>query len=75
MPPSRSGVMRMRQHKENVLTSNEAMRLTGYRSRSAFWGAVRREGIPHVRVTSKHIVFPAVAFERWLDSRTIGGVR
>lgn len=67
--------MRMRQHKEHVLTSSEAMRITGYRSRSAFWGAVRREGIPHVRITAKHIIFPAVAFERWMESRTMGGVR
>lgn len=65
----------MAEIKNSLLSSNEAMRITGYRSRSAFWGAVRREGIPHVRITSKHIVFPAGAFERWMESRTMGGVR
>ncbi len=65
----------MAEIKNSLLSSNEAMRITGYRSRSAFWGAVRREGIPHVRITAKHIVFPAVAFERWMESRTMGGVR
>lgn len=55
--------------------SSQVMQRLGFKSRSAFWQTVRTQGIPHVRVTAKHIVFPAAALERWVASRTMGGAK
>lgn len=40
------------------------------KSRAAFWAMVHREGIPIVRVTARRILFPALAFEAWLEARS-----
>jgi hypothetical protein len=55
------------------LSPKEAMAALRYKSRAAFWAAVHSQGIPHIKITAKQIVFPTPAFERWVESRTIGG--
>lgn len=57
---------------ERPLTAREVMPLLGYRSRSVFWSAVHREGIPYLRVSSRKIVFPRAALESWINHRTVG---
>jgi predicted DNA-binding transcriptional regulator AlpA len=52
-----------------MLSSKEVANACGYRSRAAFWGWVRREQPPHVRLSARNIRFPAAAFKAWLDNR------
>lgn len=51
------------------------MRVLGYADRSSFWKAVKRDGVPYIRVNRRRIVFEAVAIRSWLDSRTVTGQR
>lgn len=54
------------------LRSSEAMQRLGYRSRTSFYQAVYAQGIPHLRITSRRIVFPRAELEAWIASRTAG---
>lgn len=48
------------------------MRLFGYTDSTTFWQAVRRAGLPFVRVSSRRAVFRERDLEAWMDARTIG---
>lgn len=45
----------------------------GYRNAGAFFDAVRRHGIPHVRINARRIVFPVQQYNDWLARRNSTG--
>jgi predicted DNA-binding transcriptional regulator AlpA len=53
----------------HMLSSKEVATICGYKSRAAFWGWVRREQPPHVRLSARNIRFPARALQTWLNKR------
>jgi len=55
------------------IKSDEAMRLFHYSDKCAFWQAVHRDSIPHIRQNSRRILFERAALEAWFARRTIGG--
>jgi predicted DNA-binding transcriptional regulator AlpA len=55
-----------------TLGTAEAMQRLHYRSRQSFWQAVYQQGIPHIRVNARHIVFPEAALNAWIQDRTVG---
>lgn len=57
------------------LTTSEAARLLRYESEVCFRRAVAREGIPHVRVNARRMLFPRSALEAWMQRRTVGGAQ
>ena len=54
------------------LTAKEVKPLLGYTDTAAFWHAVRRAGIPFIRINRRRIIFEESALRAWLDSRTVG---
>ena len=44
----------------------------GYRSRGKFWAFVYAEGVPHIRVNPRKIMFNQDALEQWIKRRQIG---
>ena len=54
-----------------------AMALLGYSParRSAFWQFVYSNGIPHIRIGRKKIVFSEQQLTDWLAHRTVGSLR
>jgi predicted DNA-binding transcriptional regulator AlpA len=56
------------------LTATDVMRLLSYTDRSAFWQAVRRNGLPYVRLNARRCVFEESAVREWLDAHTVGSV-
>lgn len=58
----------------DTIDTREAMRRLSYRSRQSFWVAVHSQGIPHIRINARRIIFPRDAFTAWLESRTVGKV-
>ena len=57
--------------------SKWARRLLGYerKTRSAFWQFVYSAGVPHVRLTSRTIMFSEMAVYDWLAKRSVGRLR
>ena len=53
-----------------LLSSTEVMQRLGYNDRGSFWQLVYREGIPHVRLNSRVIKFPAAGLDDWLNRRS-----
>lgn len=51
------------------LRSGAVMALLGYRNRAAFWEFVYRKGVPHVRLSSRKIVFDEMALRDWIERR------
>ena len=53
------------------------MALLGYSParRSAFWQFVYSNGIPHIRIGRKKIVFSEQQLTDWLAHRTVGSLR
>lgn len=49
------------------------MERLGYRSRAGFWSAVHQLGIPHIKITRRHCVFPEAELEAWIERRKVGG--
>jgi hypothetical protein len=56
-----------------LLQSHQVRDLLGYTDVGAFWAAVRRAGVPHIRINRRRIVFEEAAVMAWLKSRTVGG--
>lgn len=52
--------------------SAEVMRDLGFTDKSAFWVFVKREGVPHIRLNARHIVFEPAALDGWLNRRRVG---
>jgi hypothetical protein len=46
--------------------------LLGYRDSSVGWKAVRRAGIPYVRINARRILFEEVQVRAWIDRHTVG---
>ncbi|MBC8008595.1 MAG: hypothetical protein H7067_00685 [Burkholderiales bacterium] len=55
-----------------LLSTTEVMALLGYRDSTTFWQAMRRIGLPFVRLTAKKAVFREADVEAWLSARTVG---
>ncbi len=55
-----------------LLKSSAVMGILGYKDRKSFWIAVRRDGIPHVRINPRNIQFPEPALRDWLKRRSVG---
>lgn len=56
------------------LKSRVVMRRLGFSSHAHFWAFVHRQGVPHIRLNARNIVFPRAALEHWESKRTIGRV-
>ena len=56
-----------------LITSQELARILGYSSRPAFWEAVRRAGIPFIRINARRFMFDEAEVEAWLEKRKVGG--
>lgn len=41
-------------------------------ARAGFWRAVRRAGVPFIRVNDRKMVFEESAVRAWMDSRRVG---
>lgn len=54
-----------------------ARKLLGYKGKSAgaFWQFVRSEGVPHIRLNRRKIMFSEIAVYDWLAKRSVGRVR
>lgn len=48
------------------------MNLLGYKGSTEFWQAVRRAGIPFVRVSKRRAIFRECDLETWMQARTVG---
>jgi predicted DNA-binding transcriptional regulator AlpA len=55
------------------LKPTEVMQALGYSDRTSFWQFVARNGVPHIRLNQRRILFERDALEAWLASRTVGG--
>jgi predicted DNA-binding transcriptional regulator AlpA len=55
-----------------LLQSSEVKKLFGYTNTSSFWAAVRKAGIPHIRINPRRIVFEEAAVRAWIESKTVG---
>lgn len=57
-----------------LLSAREAARLLNVSERTLFsWRAT--EGLPHVRIGSRCVRYPAEGLRRWAESRTEAGAR
>lgn len=57
---------------DEPLSSREAAKLMGYSNPVSYLRAVRKYGIPHIRINEKKLIFDRASLERWKQSRTIG---
>lgn len=48
------------------------MALLGYRDRGSFWFFVRSQGVPHIVLNQRRIVFDRHALDAWLQRRSVG---
>jgi hypothetical protein len=55
------------------LPSKHVMRLLCCKNSASFYETVRKQGIPHVTINRRKIVFPAAALNAWLASRSSTG--
>ncbi len=55
-----------------LLKTAYVMQRLGYKDRGAFWDAVHRHRIPHVRINARNVKFPEAALEDWIRKRSIG---
>jgi len=56
------------------LKSDQVMAMLGYSDRSSFWQAVRRSGIPYVRVNARRCIFDHAQLMAWIQRRSVGAV-
>lgn len=52
------------------LKSSAVMEALGYTNRAAFWEFVRAEGVPHIRLNARRIIFEELALQDWLHRRS-----
>lgn len=57
--------------------SKWARKLFGYQSKtsSAFWQFVYSNGVPHIRLNRRRIMFSELAVRDWIAKRSVGGPR
>ena len=56
-----------------LLKSSVVMALLGYQNRSSFWEFVRRDGVPHIRLNRRRIMFEEQSLTDWLARRSSNG--
>ena len=54
------------------LKSRDVMLRLGFRDPKSFWVAVRREKIPHTRISCRNIVFFENQLSDWISKRSTG---
>ena len=54
----------------SFLKSSDVMATLGYSNRSSFWEFVRRNGVPHIRLNQRKIIFEEDALGDWLSRRS-----
>ncbi len=52
------------------LKGADVMAALGYTNRAAFWEFVRAEGVPHIRLNARRIIFEEAALTDWLQRRS-----
>ena len=57
---------------EPLLSSKQVMAYLGYKSAGKFWAFVDSQGVPHIRIHARKIMFNADALECWIKRRTVG---
>ena len=62
----------MAQFDKPLLTSKEVMDYFKYTDVTGFWEFVKREGVPHIRIAQRKILFNQDALEQWVKRRSIG---
>jgi len=55
-----------------LLTPKELFKRLGYKNRVAGWKAVKRAGIPRIKINARTYRFDETAVHAWLAKRTIG---
>jgi hypothetical protein len=48
------------------------MRLLNYTDSTTFWQAVKRAGVPFIRISARRAIFRERDLEAWMDARTVG---
>ncbi|AKC82916.1 hypothetical protein IMCC26134_09270 [Verrucomicrobia bacterium IMCC26134] len=66
-----TGAMRPR-FAETFMTGKEVMVLLGYRDPGSFWFFVRSQGVPHIVLNQRKIVFDRRALDAWIQRRSVG---
>lgn len=54
------------------LTPKAVFALLGYSDPSTAWKAVKKAGVPYVRINARRIIFEESQVRAWLDRRTVG---
>lgn len=54
------------------LSSKQVMERYGYKCRKSFWQFVHANGVPHITLTARKLVFAPAALEAWEKKRSIG---
>jgi predicted DNA-binding transcriptional regulator AlpA len=60
-------------HQIDLLDPSRVMQIFGYKDRASFYQTVRKEGIPHLTINSRRILFPRPELEAWLAKRNSHG--
>ena len=55
-----------------LLKSSQVREALGYADNASFWKSVHANGVPHIRLNARHILFDEAAVVAWLASRTVG---
>ena len=57
------------QHPRNLISSTVVMEFFGFKCRTGFWEFVGKKGVPHIRLSSRKIMFDPVALNQWIAKR------
>ena len=55
------------------LEPKEVMERFHHHTRPAFWSWVKKQGVPHTRISPRRILFPKAALADWEKRNTVGG--
>jgi len=58
-----------------TFSTEEALALFRYEDSTTFWQAVRRAGIPFVRISARRALFRERDLEAWMDACTVGSAK
>ena len=58
---------------KRFLHPDEVRKILGYANRASFWTAVKRGGIPYIRVNQRRFLFDEEEVSAWLDRHRVGG--
>jgi hypothetical protein len=57
----------------DLIDPSHVMRILGYKDRASFYQTVRKEGIPHITINARKILFPKPELDAWLTKRYSNG--